>query len=57
MEENSVQILDFIDRETNVRRKCSMFLRGNKIFPNSFWPYFCRLRDDTFVDIETKCRK
>ena len=42
MVEIYVQIPEFVDRETNVRRKCSMVLHGNKIFPSSFWPYFCR---------------
>ena len=54
MEEIFVQIPEFVDRETIVRRKCSMVLRGNKIFPSSFWPYLCRYRDDTFVNRETK---
>ena len=29
VEEIYVQILEFVDRETNVRRKCSMVLRGS----------------------------
>ena len=57
VEEISVQIPEFVDRETIVRRKCFIVLRGNKNFPSSFWPYFHRYRDDTFVDRETKRRK
>ena len=57
MEEISVQILEFVYRETNVRRKCSMILHGNKKFPSSFWPYFRHYRDANFVDKATKRRK
>ena len=57
MEETSVQIPEFVDREANVRQKCSSVLCGNKIFPSSFWPYFRRYRDDNFVDRVTKRRK
>ena len=57
VEEISVQIPEFVDRETNVHRKCSMVLRGNKFFPSIFWPYFYRYRDDNFVDRATKRRK
>ena len=57
VEEISVQIPEFVDRETNVRRTCSMVLRGNKILPSIFWPYFCRYRDENFVDRAIKRRK
>ena len=50
MEEISVQILEFGDRETNIRRMCSLILCGNKKLPSIFWPYFRRYRDDNFVD-------
>ena len=50
MEEISIQIPEFVDRETKVHRKCSMGLHGNKILPNSFWPYVRRYRDDNIVD-------
>ena len=57
MEEISVQILEFVDRETNVRQKCSMVFCGNKNFPRSFSPYFRHYRDDSFVDRAMKSRK
>ena len=57
MEEIYVQIIEFVDRETNVRRKCSMVLRGSKILSSSFWTYFHRYRDKCFVDRATKSRK
>ena len=57
VEEIFVQIVEFIDRESNVRRNCSMILRGNKIFPSNFWPYVFRYRDDNFVDRAMKHRK
>ena len=57
IEEISFQILEFIDRETNVRRNYSMVLRGTKTFPSSFWPYFCRYRDESVVDRAMKRRK
>ena len=61
VEEISVQILEFIDRGAIVRQYgchvSSIVLRGNKIFPSSFWPSFRRYRDDCFVDRATKCRK
>ena len=57
MEEIFVQILEFVDRETNVCRNRSMVLRGTKILPGSFWPYFRRYRDDNFVDRAMKHRK
>ena len=50
MGEISVQIPEFVDRETNVHRKCSTFLHGSTIFHSIFWPYFRRYRDDKFVD-------
>ena len=50
MEEISIQIPEFVDRETNVRRNYSMVLHGNKKFPSSFWPYFRHYRDNKFVD-------
>ena len=36
MEEISVQILEFVDRDANVRQNCSTVLRGTKNFPSSF---------------------
>ena len=57
MEEISVQIPEFVDREKNIRRKCSTILRGNKILPSSFWPYFRRYREDNFVDRVMNARK
>ena len=54
VEEISVQIPEFVDRETNVRQNYSTILRGNKILPSSFWSYFRRYRDDNFVDRATK---
>ena len=57
VEEISVQIPEFVDRETIVRQKCSMVLCGNKILPSSFWPYFRRYRDESVVNRAAKRRK
>ena len=57
VEEISVQIPEFVDRETNIRRNRSTVFRGTKILPGSFWPNFCRYRDDHFVDRAMKRRK
>ena len=57
VEEISVQIPEFVGRETNIHQKCSMVLRGNKIFPSIFWPFVRHYRDEFFVDRVTKRRK
>ena len=57
MKEISIQIPEFVDRDTNVRRTCSTVLRGNKKFPSSFLPYSRRYRDDNFVDRVTNVWK
>ena len=57
MEVIFVQIPEFIDRETNVHRKCSTVLRGNKILASNFLPYFSRSKDEKFVDRATNAWK
>ena len=50
VEKISVQIPEFVNRETNVRRKCSTVLLGNEKLSSNFWPYFRRSRGDKFVN-------
>ena len=57
VEEISVQIPEFVDRETNVHQNCSIVFRGTKILPSSFGPYFPHYRDDNCVDRAMKHRK